>query len=327
MKIFDKDESFSIITFDSHSEEEALVLRTKLMDDLSVFVDGYKFSPKYRSGIWDGKKYYFKVLSDLSMQIPKGLAETISLRYKDHLDEPYTPKTEPEFFSEADIQEHIKSLNLPFEPYDYQVDALREVLKHPRRIIVAATGAGKSLIVFLIMSFFERHGKKGLLIVPNVGLAEQMRSDFLSYGMSEEDADKKLHTIFAGKEKSFSKPMVVTTWQSGILMKESDYDQLDYVIVDECLHPNTPILTKDGVKKISEISVGEEVLTINENSGEYEYKKVRKVHKNLPKEQTYKLKTEDGKELIITGNHKVNTKRGWVRVDELLVGDDILSVS
>jgi len=36
--IHDKDESFSIISFKNNSDTEALELRMKLMDDLSVFV-------------------------------------------------------------------------------------------------------------------------------------------------------------------------------------------------------------------------------------------------------------------------------------------------
>jgi len=84
LTIIDWNESYSIIGFKDHSENDAIELRIKLMEDLSVFVDGYKFSPKFRAGIWDGKKYYFKMTKDMSMQIPKGLAETISKRYKEN---------------------------------------------------------------------------------------------------------------------------------------------------------------------------------------------------------------------------------------------------
>jgi len=245
LTIFDKDESHSIIQFNNNTDKEALELRMKLMDDLSVFVDGYKFSPKFRAGVWDGKKYFFKMLVDMSMQIPKGLAETISKRYSKELDRPYEAKTTPDFYSDADIKAHIESLNLPFPPYDYQENSLREVLNNPRRILVAATGSGKSLIIYLIMTFFEAHGKKGLLIVPNVGLAEQMRTDFLSYGMSPEVADEKFHSIYAGKEKTFNKPMTVTTWQSAILMKSQEFNQLDYVLVDEA-----HLATGDSLNKL-----------------------------------------------------------------------------
>jgi len=247
--IKDRDESYSILSFENHSNSEAIELRVKLMDDLSVFVDGYKFSPKFRAGVWDGKKYYFKMQVDMSMQIPKGLAETISKRYAQHLDEPYEPINKPTPYPKEVVESHIESLKLPFEPYDYQIDSLYEVLENPRRILVAATGAGKSLIIYIIMTFFEAQNMKGLLIVPNVGLAEQMRTDFISYGMSDEEVDKRLHTIFAGKEKTFRKPMTVTTWQSAVLMDSSHFDQLNYVIVDEA-----HLATGESLQKLLAVS-------------------------------------------------------------------------
>lgn len=233
MTIQDLNESYSVIKFDGHSDTEAVELRMSLMEDLSVFVDGYKFSPKFRAGVWDGKKYYFKMLKDMSMQIPKGLAETILKRYSDKITNDYHPIRTAEPVSVEQIEAFIETLGLPFPPYDYQFSAVHEAMNNPRRILVAATGAGKSLIIYLIMTFMESLGKKGLLIVPNVGLCEQMRTDFLSYGMTPEEADNRLHTIFAGKEKTFDFPMTVTTWQSAILMRNEHFSQLDYVLVDE----------------------------------------------------------------------------------------------
>lgn len=140
MTIEDLNESYSIIKFDNHSEGEAIELRIQLMDDLSVFVDGYKFSPKFRSGIWDGKKYYFKMLKDMSMKIPKGLVDTILKRYAKHITKEYIPLKEPEIVSREEILEHIKLINMPFEPYDYQIDAVLYSFNNPRSILVAATG-------------------------------------------------------------------------------------------------------------------------------------------------------------------------------------------
>ena len=247
MKIKDKNESYSIISFEDNSDQEAINLRMKLMDDLSVFVDGYKFSPRFRAGVWDGKKYYFKMLPNMSMMIPKGLAETISKRYFNELSEPYTPIRKPTVYTEEDIKEHIEWLKLPFEPYDYQIEALREVLKNPRRILVASTGAGKSLIIYMIMTFFERKGKRGLLIVPNVGLVEQMYSDFKSYGM--EAISDRVHTIFSGKVKSLESLITITTWQSAILMNAKEFQNLDYVLVDEA-----HLATGESLQKLLAIS-------------------------------------------------------------------------
>jgi superfamily II DNA or RNA helicase len=247
--ISDINESYSKIEFDVENEKEAIELRIKLMDDLSVFVDGYKYSPKFRAGVWDGKKYYFKMLPNFGMRIPKGLVETILRRYKNNITVPYEPIRKTELVSREYIEEFVDSLGLPFSPYDYQIDALEIVVNQPRKILQSATGSGKSLIIYMIMRYFEKHDKKGLLIVPNVGLAEQMRTDFLSYGMDEVELDEKLHTIFSGKEKTFKFPMTVTTWQSAILMRRDHFSQLDYVLVDEA-----HLATGDSLQKLLEHS-------------------------------------------------------------------------
>jgi len=233
LTIYDKDESYSIIEFNDHTDKEALDLRMALMEDLSVFVDGYKFSPKFRAGVWDGKKYYFKMLKDMSMQIPKGLVGTVLKRFNQHMTEDYVPLKQPPEVTRQEILDHAEFIGLPFEPYDYQIDAVLKSMNEPRSILVAATGAGKSLIIYLIMTFHARQKRRGLLIVPNVGLAEQMQSDFLSYGMTPEDLKKHFHTIYAGKEKNFNKLMTTTTWQSAILMNSYDFNALDYVLIDE----------------------------------------------------------------------------------------------
>ncbi len=325
MTIEDKNESFSVIKFEEN-DEEALKLRIKLMDDLSVYVEGYRFSPKFRAGIWDGKKYFFKMNKDMSMQIPKGLVATILKRYADNISEEYSPIRVQENVSREEILEHVKVVGLPFEPYDYQIDAVLHSFNHPRSILVSATGSGKSLICYLIMTLHARKKRRGLLIVPNVGLAEQMRSDFSSYGMTEEDLDKHFHTIFAGKVKTFDKLMTTSTWQSAMLMNSTEFSALDYVLVDECLHPDTLVDVPNYKVKIKDLKTGNLVLTRNEETGVLEYKPIKKIHKNISKEKMFEVKTENGKVMRITGNHKVFTGEVWKRVDELVVGDSIFEI-
>jgi hypothetical protein len=101
-------------------------------------------------------------------------------------------------------------------------------------------------------------------------------------------------------------------------------DNIDYVITDECLHPETIIKTTNGDVEIQHLEINDEVLTINENTQEYEYKQIIKVHKNILKEKMYKIESEDGTFLKITGNHKIKTYQGWKRIDEITLDDDIL---
>ena len=89
----------------------------------------------------------------------------------------------------------------------------------------------------------------------------------------------------------------------------------DAIINDECFLADTIV---DG-KKIQDIRVGDMVRSLNKY-GEIEYRKVtRLIRKPRPQVLT-SLKIGD-KELVSTGNHRHLTQRGWVRAEDIKVGD------
>jgi len=101
------------------------------------------------------------------------------------------------------------------------------------------------------------------------------------------------------------------------------------LIVDECLHPDTPItLFDDSTKRIIDMIPGDLVKTINEKSGEIEIKPVVKLHHNLNKgTQMYEIEMDNGDILKITGNHKVKLINGsWKKVEDLDEKDEILYI-
>ena len=101
------------------------------------------------------------------------------------------------------------------------------------------------------------------------------------------------------------------------------------LIVDECLHPDTPItLFDDSTKRIIDVVPGDLVKTINEESREIEIKPVVKLHHNLNKgEQMYEVEMDNGDILKITGNHKVKLIDGsWKKVEDLDEEDEILYI-
>ena len=244
MTVNDINESFALIEFEGETDEDALELRLRLMEDLSVFVDGHRFIPSVRSGIWDGKKNFYEIDTDMNFIIPKGLVESVLKRYKEDVTNFYTPRSTVIPVNKTTIETHIQSLDLPFAPYDYQQNAFTIALNQPRKILVSATGSGKSLMIYLIMTYFASLGKRGLLIVPNIGLAEQMKSDFTEdYKMPLDKAEELVHIIYHGKPRNFNKLMTVTTWQSAILMNPVEFEALDYVLVDEAHQASGESLT------------------------------------------------------------------------------------
>lgn len=240
------------------------------------------------------------------------------------------PHIETPEYTELEIDQYLADMIdnvLPFEPYDFQMKAFVDSIMNKKQINKMCTGSGKSLTISLIAEFFRRQNKKGLLLVPNINLLTQFKSDIKDYNII--DLYNDTHTIGGGNsDKHFNCSLTISTWQS-MQNWHDELDKIDYVITDECLHPETLIKTNEGLKQIQNLKIGDKVLTINEKTKEYEYKPIKKVHKNLmisSKEKMYELILENGNTIKITGNHKVLTKKGWIRTDELTLDDDILDL-
>lgn len=335
----DVNESFCKLDFSEVTDQYKLAeLKVMFADQLSAYTEGYKFNPSYRAGLWDGKKNFYKMIGD-SMVFPKGMWRYLDRKVKKNLSDinfEYISDTVFETVSKEEFDKFLVSLNLPFQPYDYQYDAAYEAINSGRMTIGAATSAGKSFIIYMIFRWMLSKDIKTMLVVPNVMLTTQMMQDFKDYGFT--DADDWIEKIggencktIEEKRELFANNLeggknIISTWQS--LYNSPDlFEEIGCIIVDECLRPDTLITTKDGEKMIKDVTKGDIVLTINEETSENEWKPVVKQHKNISSEQMYKITLENDKEVFITGNHKVNTQRGWIRVDELTLDDDILSLS
>lgn len=90
----------------------------------------------------------------------------------------------------------------------------------------------------------------------------------------------------------------------------------DFVLCDECVSGDTILVTPNGNKKISDISIGEYVLSCDENHNKVYDKVVNKWNKGL--KQTYRLLTDDGKFVDCTLNHKIFTNFGWLYISDII---------
>ncbi|WP_147456703.1 Hint domain-containing protein [Leptospira stimsonii] len=91
-----------------------------------------------------------------------------------------------------------------------------------------------------------------------------------------------------------------------------------------CFVAGTLVHTKDGLKKIEEIQVGDEVLSWNEKTGQNSYKKVTELFVH---DVELLFDVEIGEDTILqtTWNHPfwVVEKNAWVEVKDLKVGDTV----
>lgn len=196
----------------------------------SAKIPNARFLPEVKMGKSDGIKRFFKE-QDNSLFIPKGIAHSLIKDY--NLD---ITIDDIDSISRDEFNSFINSLNLPFTPYDFQLDTAFKCINSSMKISVLATGSGKSLVIYIICRWFLRKfktsNKKILLIVPSIILLNQMYSDFKSYGFNNIDPYvDRLGSEF--KIKKFTKPLNITTWQS--LYRNTDlFEDIEVLIEDEC---------------------------------------------------------------------------------------------
>ena len=108
-------------------------------------------------------------------------------------------------------------------------------------------------------------------------------------------------------------------------------DNIDILLVDECIRKNTLISTIKGDIKIQNIKIGDFVKSFNKITNKIEYKPVLNTWKNLNKSNSYEefleIELENGNIVHLTPNHKVYTDKGYKRADELSESDNILFIN
>ncbi len=229
------------------SDDEGVL--EELYEHFSWFVPGYKYMPLFRNRMWNGKAYAF---SRRKGTIALGLLDKVcafatTRGYEYEFQNDFFPKDKFPERHVAAIKEFVASLPLTtrgekISVRDYQLDAIIHTIMSTRAVCLSPTGSGKSLIIYILIRWWLKYGyihdtEKLLLIVPSVALVEQMQKDFIDYSSTDKDfnAAEETHKIYAGKEKTaFKAPVVITTWQSAILIKSrSWFEQFGMVICDE----------------------------------------------------------------------------------------------
>lgn len=208
-----------------------------ISEHFTFFADNYKFMQRYKIGMWDGK---IRLLNLLTGQIYVGLIPRVlevckSLNYKvvfENIDD-FAPNS----ITKYDLEDWVKTLNLPFIPRDYQFKSLYDMVKNKRMVVLSPTGSGKSLIIYMFIRWFlsEYPDEKLMLVVPNVSLVHQMYHDFEEYSRKNLwNVEKYCQKIYSGQEKEFESNIVITTWQSIYKLPPSKFFVFKGIISDEC---------------------------------------------------------------------------------------------
>ena len=204
-------------------------------DHISYFWDEYSrkapnffFNPKYKLGQWDGRIRYFHkngktyvyLLDDIIPQLV-GLGYGINL-----IDDRTSNVPQPPLINE-NVYKHI------FHPEwqehivfrDYQVIGVNNLITNQGGIVIAGTGAGKTVMCAALCDSYGQFDYRALTIVPSKDLIEQTAEE---YEICELDTGR-----YYSEVKTLGHQHVVSTWQS-LQNNPKLLSEFDMIVVDEC---------------------------------------------------------------------------------------------
>lgn len=195
----------------------------ELAEALTFEIPKKQFHPLVQAGQWDGK---IRLLNRMNHLMYGGLIEYASLLaremgYEVEIDSAYAENP----FSEAEAEEFFKTLDLPFDPYDFQANAFIHCIQHKKALILSPTSSGKSLLMYLILSFLK---VKTLLVVPGIGLAKQLAKEIKGYGYKGD-----IHQVMGGTEKNSDALLTIAVWNSIYKLPKKYFTQYEVLIADE----------------------------------------------------------------------------------------------
>jgi superfamily II DNA or RNA helicase len=188
-----------------------------------IEVEGSWFMPARKLGRWDGKIRFFEKTGK------------VFLRFLDEI-EPFLTK----WGYEIELHDERKPLNVvqgrvtanwfdgksqvPVTLRDYQVDAVNKAIETGSGMVIAATGAGKTLMVAGMCDVMGQEEIRCLVIVPSSDLVTQTSNTFALCGIQ--------HGIYSGATKDIYHPHVIATWQA-LQNNPQIVENFQCVIVDE----------------------------------------------------------------------------------------------
>ena len=196
-------------------------------------VKGGRFSPKFKSGVWDGKinfmkgrylpatsyQYLFDICKQYGFQCE---ITNLDVLFDNNIDYDEFKDWCDDFFKDAEKK-----------PRYYQILGAYQCLKYKRCCIQMATGGGKTFLAFIVFAWLLTHKnvKKIMMVVPAIDLVLQPYNDFLEYNNGK--LDIKIQQIFSGCRATPNANIYIGTYQS--LRKECEefFDQFDVELTDE----------------------------------------------------------------------------------------------
>lgn len=200
--------------------------RSKLINAVQYTLPHARYTPAGRLGRWDGKvsfmtiggSTYFHVLDKLMPVIDKEGYEITEIEdLRDQREITLSPIDE-NYFSDVQFApgHHMEGQSIVLRPH--QVECVNACLSNRHGLVVAATGAGKTLITAALSRKVEQYGRS-IVIVPSQDLVTQTEEDYKMVGLDV--------GVFYGGRKELNKTHTICTWQSlNCLWKKTKADDI-----------------------------------------------------------------------------------------------------
>jgi len=210
----------------------------ELNDHFSFDVPGAKFHPLYRSRMWDGK---VRLFSMFTKELYIGLLDYLK-KFAEEREYQVDESNFKKSYDEVTLDEvkvfceslKISSKGQSIQIREYQIDAVYQAIVNGRRLLLSPTGSGKSLIIYCLIRWHQKFGRRQLILVPTTSLVEQMYSDFQDYsGLNEWKTSENCHRIYGGHEKSNQYNIVISTWQSLYKLPKNFFAEFQTIYGDE----------------------------------------------------------------------------------------------
>lgn len=194
----------------------------------SIPTPGYFFNPLYKLGRWDGMTHFIQkngktFLYLLDEILPFIVQRGYQIEIEDLRD---TIASTPNPIDEDLFKDFIHpDTGKPVKLRHYQTDGVNSLVNTGYGIVLASTGAGKTILCAALCKTYGDAGNKTLTIVPSQDLIKQTKRQYISLGMDTGE--------YSGTSKDLDHQHVVSTWQA--LKNNPKVVQLfQMVLVDEC---------------------------------------------------------------------------------------------
>lgn len=310
------DKHVTLIIQGQNTKVDGFVPWDIIYDVTSYMAQGYRFSPRFRMGHWDGRK---KLFSRQTRTFPSGLTSTvqaalekhgIAVTIEDQRDAPPPP----------DLGTWLQDINLHGVsfgyPYDYQPKVADAMLRNQRGIVAVATNGGKTEIACLVTAALRA---PTLFMVPGKELLYQTAERFRKrLGLSEEQVGWVGDGVW--KPGTWITVGTAATLSRGLKKaKVRDLlETIDVVFADECFPAGTLV----GDRPIEDLREGDLVPSFDEHTGKFAKRRVVRRFVNRP--SSLVRVWFGSRSLACTPGHPFWTQRGWVPAAALTSDDMVL---